>query len=134
MLRYSIPAGGHGIQRSCLALALLGMVLYGKTLAHASPDDLDRLVGAYPDFLVRHDGSSLFWKDGTSTPISPRKNNTFDDKLKHATLEDQMSLPYPKGRLSSPPGPNDDPGRFEAPTFLIRCMEIAPREKLKSTS
>ncbi len=41
MLRYSIPAGGHGIQRSCLALALLGMVLYGKTLAHASPDDLE---------------------------------------------------------------------------------------------
>ncbi len=41
-----------------------------------------------------------------------------------------MSLPYPKGRLSSsPPGPNDDPGRFEAPDFFVRCMEIAPREK-----
>ena len=79
---------------------------------------LDRLVSAYPDHLVRHNGSRIFWKDGTSMPVSDRLNRTFDDKLKHATIADQLSLVYPKGRPARSPGPEDDPGRFRNVAFF----------------
>jgi hypothetical protein len=118
MLRYSIRAGGWDIRNLCSKCTLLVIALHSATPTYAGSEDLDRLVAAYPNFLVKHDGSHIFWKDGSSTPISPRTNDTFDEKLKHATLEDQLSLRYQRGRLSAPPTPNDDAGRFRNTDFF----------------
>lgn len=84
----------------------------------ADTASLDRLVASYPDFLLRHDGSNLFWKDGTSMSISPVKNQDFDSKLRQATIEDQLSLSYHLGPLHHPPADGDDPGRFRNIAFF----------------
>ena len=47
-----------------------------------------------------------------------KTDKSFDEKLKNASLIDQLSLPYPKGVLTKPPGPQDDPGRFRNTAFF----------------
>jgi D-alanyl-D-alanine carboxypeptidase len=42
---------------------------------------------------------------------------SFDDLLRKASIMDQLSLSYPRGN-SSPPAPNDDPGRFRNEAFF----------------
>lgn len=82
-------------------------------------DKLDRLVAAYPDFLAGHDGTSLIWKDGARTPVSDGKTSkSFDEKLRAASILDQLELAYPAGAMARPPGPQDDPGRFRNIAFF----------------
>jgi hypothetical protein len=82
---------------------------------------LDRLVAAYPDFLAGHDGVALQWRDGTRTPVSDgATSKSFEQKLRRPSILDQLELPYPRGPLAAPPGPQDDPGRFRNVAFFDR--------------
>ncbi|UZX13338.1 M15 family metallopeptidase [Methylocystis sp. MJC1] len=77
------------------------------------------LVQAYPEQLLGEDGALLVWRDGTRQPLSDgAPDKSFDEKLKNASLLDQLSLPYPKGPLSRPPQAQDDPGRFRNASFF----------------
>lgn len=97
-------------------LAAMVLVFAGEPLAAAS---LDRLVRAYPDQLAGHDETDIIWRDGTRQKVSDGKpNKGFDEKLRHASILDQLSLPYPLGPLEKPPGPQDDPGRFRNVEFF----------------
>ena len=99
--------------------AILGIFLMASFGPVAAQSGADRLVAAYPDFLARHDGVDLFWKDGARLPLSDGgKTKSFDEKLKSPSLLDQMELPYPKGRLTAAPGAQDDPGRFRNVAFF----------------
>ncbi|CAL8971343.1 hypothetical protein RHODGE_RHODGE_04159 [Rhodoplanes serenus] len=105
-----------------LALALVGVVttLAGPGLARAD-ERLDALVAAYPDQLARHDGDKLYWRDGTVMPVSDgRTDKTFAERLKTASIRDQLLLPYRTGRLDRPPARDDDPGRFRNETFFLK--------------
>lgn len=87
--------------------------------AAAQDNPLDALVHAYPDFLVGHDDKVLIWKDGTRMPASDgRTDKSFEEKLRAASILDQLSLRYPKGPLAKPPGPKEDPGRFRNAAFF----------------
>jgi D-alanyl-D-alanine carboxypeptidase-like protein len=88
--------------------------LFGTVLpAPAQNSLLDTLVRAYPDFLLSHDEKVLIWKDGTNMPVSDgRSDKSFDEKLRHASILDQLSVRYTKGPLEKAPGPQEDPGRF----------------------
>jgi D-alanyl-D-alanine carboxypeptidase len=80
---------------------------------------LDALVRAYPDQLASHDATNIVWRDGTRQAVSDgRLDKSFDEKLRNASILDQLSLPYPKGPLTSPPAPQDDPGRFRNSEFF----------------
>jgi hypothetical protein len=82
---------------------------------------LDSLVRAYPNQLASHDGTTLLWRDGARQNVSDGKpDKSFDEKLRNASILDQLSLPYPKGALTGPPGPRDDPGRFRNSEFFDR--------------
>lgn len=86
---------------------------------HAQDAALDRLVRAYPDALASHDGETLYWKDGTAMPLSDGRNDkSFDEKLRHASILDQLSLSYVAGTPAKPPGPQEDPGRFRNTAFF----------------
>ena len=96
-----------------LWIAALCFFLLTTVPAPAQDAALDRLVRAYPNFLVSHDKSVLIWKDGTRMPVSDgRSDKSFEEKLRNPSILDQLSIPYAKGPLAAPPGPQDDPGRF----------------------
>src|SRR5580692_3643086 len=103
------------VQRIFGALCVLGFTLLiaSKALSAEAPGmALDRLIAAYPDVLERHDATQLYWRDGTSMPVSDGiSGKSFEQLLKNASILDQLSLPYPIGQLPRPPATNDDPGR-----------------------
>ncbi len=101
-----------------IAIASLA-ILSAATAAPIRAASIDALVEAYPDQLAGHDQTDLIWRDGTRQKISDGKGEkSFDETLRNASLLDQLSLPYPKGPLKAPPGPQDDPGRFRNSAFF----------------
>ncbi len=80
---------------------------------------LDALVSSYPDALARHDGSRVYWRDGTAMDVSDgRDSKSFEELLGNASILDQFRLSYPRGRLAAPPATNADPGRFRSEAFF----------------
>jgi len=104
---------------SCHIGMLVCACLANIPSAAAQSERLDALVRAYPAFLAGHDGSHLRWKDGTRMAVSDgRGAKTFDERLRSASIADQLLLSYPKGRPTGPPGPEEDPGRFRHIAFF----------------
>ncbi len=98
----------------------LALSMWSASRAETVSEQLDRLVRAYPQALAGHDGENLFWRDGTKMPVGkPGEGRSFDDLLRHASILDQLSLPYPKGN-SPPPEVNADPGRFRNEAFFTK--------------
>jgi len=115
--RYRKPA--QRVPAWTLPLAALCCQLATAVPASAQDSPLDALVRAYPDVLASHDGKDLVWKDGTRMPVSDgRSDKSFEDKLRHASILDQLSIRYVKGPLEKPPGPQEDPGRFRNTAFF----------------
>jgi len=107
----------------CSALALS---------APAQAASLDALVRAYPGSLASHDGKVLIWKDGTRMPVSGgRSDKTFEEKLRHASILDQVSLPYVKGPLAKPPALEQDPGRFRNTAFFDKMYGDCSRGEVQ---
>ena len=107
------------ISRWVRALTVLCCLFGAGPPAAAHGVSVDRLVRAYPDFLLSHDDHVLIWKDGTRMPLSDgRTDKSFEEKLRHASILDQLSLPYPKGPLRKPPGLQEDPGRLRNVAFF----------------
>ena len=79
---------------------------------------LDRLVRAYPEALSGHDGKQIFWRDGTAMPVDDGiEEKSFDQRLRNASIIDQLRLPYPVG-VAAAPAVNADPGRFRNEAFF----------------
>src|SRR5271155_5657403 len=113
-------------------------MLAGGTSLLAQDDQvrlaLDNLVAAYPDALAGHDDKVLRWRDGTVMPLSDgAAGKTFPELLRHASIVDQLGIPYPSGALAKPPSVNADPGRFRNTAFFAKmygdCQkgEVEPR-------
>lgn len=104
-----------------VVFAVGAFVLPQTARAESVSAKLDALVAAYPDALAGHDGHSIRWRDGTVMAVSGGKpHKTYDQLLNHASILDQLRLPYPRGKLTRPPAVNDDPGRFRNQAFLIK--------------
>lgn len=87
--------------------------------AHGQAISPQMLARAYPDHLSGVDEAFLHWRDGTRQPLTDgRPDKSFDEKLRRASLRDQLSLPYRAGPLDRPPAANDDPGRFRNAAFF----------------
>ena len=117
-----------------LPVVVLCCLMAGMVPARAQGVSLDRLVAAYPEFLAGQDGTDLIWKDGTRMPVSDgRTDKSYDETLRHATILDQLSLPYPKGQLTSPPARNDDPGRFRNTAFFNKMYGDCQKGAVQKT-
>ncbi|MBI1981945.1 MAG: M15 family peptidase, partial [Methylocystis sp.] len=101
-----------------MLLAGVGMC-FCPILARGQAISPDALVHAYPELIAGRDDAAIIFRDGTRQNLSDgRTDKSFDEKLKNASLVDQLSLSYPKGALTKPPGPQDDPGRFRNAAFF----------------
>jgi hypothetical protein len=121
------------LNRVCSVLiAALCCPLASSKPAPAQAASLDALVRAYPDFLASHDGKVLVWKDGTRMPVSDgRSDKTFEERLGHASILDQLSIPYVKGPLARPPAPEQDPGRFRNTAFFDKMYGDCSRGEVQ---
>jgi len=114
---------GSGLYSLAAFVVLAVVACSGALLAQ---DDrlgaaLDDLVAAYPDALAGHDAKVLRWRDGTVMPLSEgAPNKTFADLLRHASIIDQLRIPYPRGILDRPPAVDADPGRYRNTAFFIK--------------
>jgi hypothetical protein len=120
-----------GLRLTCV-VALFSLTVFPGL---AQDSALDTLVRAYPDFLASHDGSVLIWKDGTRMSVSDgRSDKSFEDMLRNSSILDQLAIPYIKGPLATPPGPQDDPGRFRNIAFFDKmygdCSKGEVQKKL----
>jgi hypothetical protein len=113
------------LKRRLGALSLAGFVTLVPGHADCA-DVLDALVAAYPDELAGHDADRIFWRDGSTMPVSDgavsdgQTGKSFDQLLRNASILDQFRLPYPRGPLPAPPAVNDDPGRFRYEPFFLK--------------
>ena len=122
-----------------IPLAALVCLLASSVDAPAQDTALDALVRAYPDFLASHDGKVLVWKDGTRMPVADgRSDKSFAEKLRHASIVDQLSIRYVKGPLEKPPGRQEDPGRFRNSAFFDKmygdCAKGEVQRKLTTVA
>jgi len=119
---YASLVGKSRVGRSRSAsggLLLLLATVIVATAANGQAISPDALVRAYPDHVAGADEVSLQWRDGARQPLSDgRPDKSFEEKLRRASLLDQLSLPYKPGPLSEPPGQSDDPGRFRNAAFF----------------
>ena len=116
----------------CSILRIAGTACAAMLLwpAVATPQSADRaraerlmavLVAAYPDFLSRHDGNDIVWKDGTRMPFDDgRGAKDFETLLAAPDLEDMFFAPYPLGRTGTAPALNIDPGRVRYQPFFAK--------------
>jgi len=122
MISGSAPMGEKLARRGpAWSVALVALCLLLATGVAAPPQEtsLDVLVRAYPEFLVSHDEKILIWKDGTRMPVSDgRGDKSFEEKLRHPSILDQLSIRYVSGPLKRPPGLQNDPGRFRNTAFF----------------
>ncbi len=81
---------------------------------------MDRLIAAYPDFLLARKGNLLIWKDGTEMPFDDGRTKTFDERMNDPDLEDMFYASYQAGRPAGSPGHNIDPGRIRYEPFFKR--------------
>ena len=73
----------------------------------------ERLIDAYPDFLIRQDGNKLVFRDGTDMPIDDGiKDKPFRQMLISPDIKDQFAQPYVSGEPLAAPGIDEDPGRI----------------------
>lgn len=113
--------GGAGL---AVAFSIIGATSLSATpkqrlSSEAQKRRLDALVCAYPDFLAGHDRVELEWKDGTKMPVfDGKRRKSYEERLRSASLTDQLLLSYPKGRLAKPPRRRSDPGRFRNTAFF----------------
>ena len=74
---------------------------------------------AYPETVTKAKSNMITLFNGIELRFNDGKNKTFQEKLKNADLEDQLSQVYPIGKGSfRPPVKNDDPGRFRCDAFF----------------
>jgi hypothetical protein len=97
-------------------------------------DALDALVAAYPDALARHDGTYLYWKDGTRMPVGAGEpEKSFEQRLRQPSILDQFYQRYPAGALVGAPAKDFDPGRYRNEAFFrklygdCRRGEVSPQ-------
>ena len=99
-------------------MAVVLPLAFDPAQAQTRTELLDRLVRAYPEALSGHDGKQIFWRDGTAMPVDDGiEDKSFEQRLRGASILDQLRLPYPLG-ASAAPAANADPGRFRNEAFF----------------
>jgi hypothetical protein len=102
------------------------------TTATGFAASMDDLLRAYPEALASFDGTDLIWRDGTRMKADDgRPDKSPEEQLRHASILDQLRLPYPAGAPPLPP--QLDPGRVRNKAFFDKMYgdcksgQVTPR-------
>lgn len=89
---------------------------------------LEALLHCYPDMFTLRDTNTIVWNDGEIQSIDDGKLKDFETILIKADIEDQFSIPYPAGPVTSPPARNQDPGRIRNTVFFKKLYGSSAAE------
>lgn len=87
------------------------------------PIGLQKLIAAYPEQHFKANPNALIWSNGDTLVYQDSVNNaekSFQLLLNQPDLEDQLSMPYPKGVNYPTPKRNHDPGRIRVEAFFLK--------------
>ncbi len=96
-------------------------------IASADDSGLQNFLKAYPDHIASISPNTLHWKDGTTMLYDDGLAKDFNTRLNAPDLEDQMSVPYPKGINYPIPQKEDDPGRIRYEPFFKKMYGDSPK-------
>jgi peptidoglycan LD-endopeptidase CwlK len=115
--------------KNLAAFCLIGWSCYTYAVCD---NNADKLIKAYPNYLVACDNNHLVWRTGELQLYDDGKLKTFDELLEHADVEDMFAFAYPVGTNSyAPPALNFDPGRIRNEEFFKR-MYGATKDAVKA--
>jgi hypothetical protein len=110
---------------------ILPILLLIVCTSYASDEDrakANRLINAYPNFLIGYDGSHIIWKDGFKQKFDDGQTKTFKQRLNNPDLEDQFFDKYPAFAPANKPKFNFDPGRYRNSLMFKRMYGATRRE------
>ncbi len=98
------------------------------------PFDLIKLSNAYPGQIKLANTTGVILTSGARVPYeNGHESEPYEQRLAHASLKDQMALPYPMGADYPIPTGDNDPGRLRSIPFfeaMYGASEAAVRAHL----
>jgi len=119
-----------GTAKAVILIALFGILpiqtrtyeAHAQGMAQAYSGARSRYVEAltrcYEGAFTLRDANTIEWDDGVIQSIDDGDVKDFETALAEADIEDQSSIPYPKGPIEGAPGYNEDPGRIRNTAFF----------------
>lgn len=85
------------------------------------PDNIQKLMEAYPDFIVGGTQNSVIWSDGSEMVFDDGKiKKSYEENLNFPDLADQFLYSYPKGLTFDKLEKNNDAGRIRYEPFFYK--------------
>lgn len=96
--------------------------------------ELQALLNAYPDYLLKAEDNFIYWKDGSKMLYDDGKvNKDFEELLNNPDLQDQMFMKYPGGEIINyNPPENFDSGRIRYETFFCKMYGNTKEKVMKN--
>jgi hypothetical protein len=95
---------------------------------NATEKHLQKICQAYPEHFVYCKDNVLKWKDGTEMIFDDKKEKNWQEILESPDIEDQMKIPYPKGKTYEPLQKGQDPGRIRNEMFFRKMYGNSQKE------
>ena len=113
----------RAMTRAIPALSVAAMLVLALCADAATkpevPTALQRLAQAYPEQIARVTDDAVVMKSGATIPFGPgHESEPYEQRLAHASLADQMAMPYPMGANYPIPTGENDPGRLRNMAFF----------------
>ena len=80
-------------------------------MSDTSPENIQRLLKAYPEQIISFDGTYLHMKNGETILYDDHVKRHHKQIINHASVKDQFHWPYSPGTHGIPPKEFADPGR-----------------------
>ncbi len=93
--------------------------------------DCEKLIKAYPDFIIGAKENYIIWKDGSKMIFDDGKQKEFSDLLNNADIQDMFTYKYDTENNTAP-DVNYDPGRIRNETFFKKMYGKTKLEVAKN--
>ena len=93
---------------------------------------IEKLLLAYPDFIIGADTNTIIWFDSTIMIYDDFQIKNFDNLLNEPDIEDQFKIKYIIGKNYEIPKINEDPGRIRFEPFFKKMYGNNKKEVQKN--
>lgn len=102
-----------------LLLSILSALILNAQGETGYPENVKKLIGAYPEWITGYDNYHLIMKDGNFIPYKEARTKPHSELINSEDIGDIFTFPYIKGEVKDIPK-NYDPGRIRNEELLKR--------------